>query len=100
MSTLLMAAVWDLDIPQTETLILMALANYANDEGVCCSMDLEKIAHRSRRSVEAVADTISQLKRDGWMFESLNLFEDENFICLNVEKIISNRGAKHETTDK
>ena len=60
MSIKLMSRVWDMDIPQHQKLLLLALADHANDEGVCWP-NQETLATRCGTSVSSVRATLRQL---------------------------------------
>ena len=63
MSIKLMCAVWEMqDISSTTKLVLLALADSANDEGVCWP-SLTTIARKSSLSRSTVAEVLSNLER-------------------------------------
>lgn len=64
MSIRLMSQVWDLILPDSEKLVLLALADAANDEGVCWP-SIATIARKCTRSERTVQSVIKKLVEDG-----------------------------------
>lgn len=66
MSVQIMSKVWSDESIQnrSELLVLLALADHANDSGVCFP-SIESIAKKSRLSQRGAQETIQKLKRDG-----------------------------------
>ena len=65
MSVKAMTWVWGLEeLPQKETLVLLALADQANDEGLCWPR-LDTLAPKSRMSVRSVKRAVAFLRRAG-----------------------------------
>ena len=65
MSVRAMTWVWGLEeLPQKETLVLLALADQANDEGLCWPR-LDTLAPKSRMSVRSVKRAVAFLRRAG-----------------------------------
>lgn len=62
MSIKLMSLVWELDLPPGEKLVLLALADQANDHGVQCWPSVATIAHRSGQGERTVRRAISLLE--------------------------------------
>ena len=81
MSIKLMSAIWDLDLPRTETLIMLALADLANDDGYCAP-DMTKLARRCRIDRGSLAGWITKLERAGWL-----TVREGGAYFLNSEKI-------------
>jgi hypothetical protein len=65
MSIKLMSLVWDLDLPAGDKLVLLALADQANDEGVQCWPSIATIARRSGQGERTVRRCISDLEGKG-----------------------------------
>lgn len=94
MSISIMCEIWEnLETSAADTLLLLSLADSANDSGVICSVNLEKLAKRCRQSVEDLVKSLDRLQTEGWIFVAKDLFEDAEFICLNARKIF-NRGGR------
>jgi len=64
-SVRLMSAVWDLDLPPGEKLVLLALADQANDEGRQCWPAVSTIAHKSGQGERTVRRALSDLEAKG-----------------------------------
>lgn len=60
-----MALVWELDLPPGEKLVLLALADQANDDGRQCWPAVETIAHRSGQGVRTVRRALASLETAG-----------------------------------
>lgn len=60
-----MAIVWELDLPPGEKLVLLALADQANDHGTQCWPSVETIAHRSGQGVRTVRRALASLEAAG-----------------------------------
>lgn len=60
-----MALVWELDLPPGEKLVLLALADQANDEGRQCWPSVETIAHRSGQGIRTVRRALASLEDAG-----------------------------------
>jgi hypothetical protein len=65
MSIKLMALVWEIDLPPGEKLVLLALADQANDAGTQCWPSVETIAHRSGQGVRTVRRALASLENAG-----------------------------------
>ena len=65
MSIRLMTVVWDIDLPPGEKLVLLALADQANDQGTQCWPSVETIAHRSGQGVRTVRRALASLEKAG-----------------------------------
>lgn len=64
MAIRLMSQVWDLRLPDSEKLVLLALADAANDEGVCWP-SIATIARKCTRSERTIQSVIKKLVEDG-----------------------------------
>lgn len=64
MSIKLMAAAWELDIPQTEKMVLLCLCDYANDKGECWPA-VESLARKCSVSDRTVQRAIRGLVQSG-----------------------------------
>lgn len=60
-----MALVWELNLPPGEKLVLLALADQANDAGTQCWPSVETIAHRSGQGVRTVRRALASLEKQG-----------------------------------
>ncbi|HRO86700.1 MAG TPA: helix-turn-helix domain-containing protein [Chiayiivirga sp.] len=67
MSIALMAAAWKLDMPATKKLALLALADWANDEGGSLYPSIAAIAARCSVSERTVQRILRDLAEDGWL---------------------------------
>lgn len=65
MSIKLMSAVWDIELAPGEKLVLLALADQANDDGRQCWPSVETIAHRSGQGVRTVRRALESLETKG-----------------------------------
>jgi hypothetical protein len=61
----LMSIVWDLHLPPGEKLVLLALADQANDEGVQCWPAVSTIARRSGQGERTVRRALADLESKG-----------------------------------
>lgn len=66
MSIKLMTQVWALPVHEKCKLVLLSLADQANDDGVCWP-DIDTIAARCSVSTKTVQRAISALETDGWL---------------------------------
>lgn len=66
MSVRVMGAVWDLPIPAARKLVLLALADHANDEGICWPSQ-ERIAQKCGISDRQVRNHVTALIEDGYI---------------------------------
>ena len=60
-----MAAVWELDLPQNEKLILLALADHADDQGLNCRPSVGRLAWKSGYSVRQTQAILQSLRGKG-----------------------------------
>jgi hypothetical protein len=58
-----MSIVWELDLPPGEKLVLLALADQANDQGLQCWPSIPTIAHRSGQGERTVHRVIASLEK-------------------------------------
>lgn len=65
MSIKLMSLVWELDLPPGEKLVLLALADQANDAGVQCWPSVATIAKRSGQGERTVRRALADLEKLG-----------------------------------
>ena len=65
MSIKLMSVVWELDLPPGEKLVLLALADQANDEGTHCWPSVATIAKRSGQNERTVRRALRNLETKG-----------------------------------
>lgn len=67
MSIRIMSAVWESGpADKSELLVLLALSDYANDEGECWPA-VASIARKSRMSVRGVQQVFRRLESSGWL---------------------------------
>lgn len=71
MSVRLTSAVWDLPIPATEKLVLMCLADFANDDGGDCWPSVSTIARRCSKGERTVQGAIKWLTDNGYLKANL-----------------------------
>jgi hypothetical protein len=77
MSIKLMSAIWDLDNPDgNKLLILLALADMANDEGYCWP-SYATIARKTRLSRYSVIEKMKELIKDGWLTKESRFKDDQ-----------------------
>jgi len=68
MSIKLMTQVWEHGPEdQTETMVLLALADRANDEGTSCYPSLTEISQRCRLSRQGTVNVLDRLDENGWI---------------------------------
>jgi hypothetical protein len=65
MSVRLMSLVWDLELPPGEKLVLLALADQANDEGRQCWPAVSTIAKKSGQGERTVRRALADLEKAG-----------------------------------
>lgn len=70
MSIKLMSQVWELDLPPGEKLVLLALADQANDEGRQCWPSVDTIAGRSGQGERTVRRALKDLETKGHLTRS------------------------------
>ena len=67
MSIRIMSAIWDADeLKDAELLAMLALADHANDDGVCWP-SIKRIARKIRRSERQTQRILNQLEQRGWI---------------------------------
>ena len=64
MSVKLMSAAWDMDLPMGQKMLLLALCDHANDEGVCYPSQ-EKLAQKCSMGERTVISHIQWLEKHG-----------------------------------
>lgn len=67
MSIKLMTATWELRMPPSNKLVLLALADWANDRGGSCFPSIRRIAERSSISERQAQRYMRALELDGWL---------------------------------
>ncbi len=65
MSIRLMSIVWELDLPPTEKIVLLALADQASDEGTQCWPSVIRIARRCSQGERTVRRALTALEDKG-----------------------------------
>lgn len=66
MSIKLMALAWSTDLPVTKKMVLLALSDASDDEGVCF-WSVAKLCKKCSLSERAVRYAITALEKDGWL---------------------------------
>lgn len=68
MSIKLITACWDRGPKsQSPLLVMMALADRADDQGGSCFPKIDEVARKSRMSARNAMNILAQLERDGWI---------------------------------
>jgi hypothetical protein len=70
MSIRMMSAVWDLDLPDSEKLIMLALADWADDDGRCWP-SIAQIVKRSSKSERTVQAALKSLEAKGALVRAM-----------------------------
>jgi biotin operon repressor len=65
-----MAATFELDIPSTEKLVLLAMADHARDDGTGCYPSIDRLAKKSSLSRRGVQKIMRRLEQEGWIVPS------------------------------
>ena len=65
MSVRLMGAIFDLEIPSTEKLVLLAMADHARDDGTGCYPSIERLARKTSQSRRGVQGIMRRLENSG-----------------------------------
>ncbi len=86
MSMKLVGFVLDTNLPPTETLLMLALSDYADENGVCWPSK-ETLARRSRVSKRTVDKYINLLAENGWLKIEEHRGRKSNCYYLNINKI-------------
>ncbi len=68
MSIKVMSRIWDKDIGTADKLILLALADWADDEGGRVYPSLGLVAHKTGFSHRYIREKISEYVSQGWLF--------------------------------
>jgi hypothetical protein len=66
-SVRVMSDVWDLPIPTSQKMILLSMADHANDEGCNAYPSIARLAHRCSLSERAVQYGLRSLESDGYL---------------------------------
>ncbi len=67
MSVRLMGAVFELDVPACDKLVLLAMADHARDDGTGCYPSIGRLAKKTSLSVRSVQRTIRGLENAGFL---------------------------------
>lgn len=67
MSIALISATWELAIPSTEKMVLMCLADYANDDGENCWPAVGTIARKCSKGERTIQGAIKWLAAEGYL---------------------------------
>ena len=73
-----MSAVWAVDLPAGEKLVLLALADCANDEGKCYP-GLTSLARKTGKSRRSLIDTIHALEKAGHISRDVRIGKGVNY---------------------
>lgn len=79
MSLRLMSAAWAANLPSTPKLVLLALADNANDEGNCAP-SMKRIAQKCSLTERAVLNNINLLELGGFLLRENRQFKSNNYI--------------------
>lgn len=79
MSLRLMSAAWAAHLPSTPKLVLLALADNANDEGNCAP-SMKRIAQKCSLTERAVLNNINLLELGGFVLRENRQFKSNNYI--------------------
>lgn len=71
MSIRIMSEVWKLKLPDSPMLLLLALADWANDDGVCWP-SISKLADKTNKSERTLQRAIQELVKDGHLTRQEN----------------------------
>jgi len=71
MSIRLMTLAWELEIPSTPKIVLLALCDWANDDGLCYP-SVSRVATRASLSTRQGKRVLHQLVDDGWIAVTAN----------------------------
>ncbi|OYZ14337.1 MAG: hypothetical protein B7Y35_11250 [Sphingomonadales bacterium 28-64-96] len=80
MSITLMSEVWACDLPPTEKLVLMALADRANDDGVQCYPGIREICRKTGASERTVQGCIKRLVEAGHLTRNERPGKSVNYV--------------------
>lgn len=69
MSIKKMAEVWELDLPQNKLLVLLALADHANDEGRNVFPSVKRVAWKTGYSPRQIQRVLRQLEEDSLLIK-------------------------------
>ena len=95
MSILLMAHVFDLDITAPQKLVLLVMANYANDEGENVYPSQENIANKTSQTRRGVVNIVQQLTELGYVSIVGKKGGRQNVYKLSIEKIMPDVNPVH-----
>jgi biotin operon repressor len=65
-----MGAVFDLDVPATEKLVLLAMADHARDDGTGCYPSIDLLARKTSQSRRGVQKIVRRLEQSGLIVPS------------------------------
>jgi len=88
MAIKLMTLAWETDLPQAEKMVMLALADYASDEGVCWPLQ-EQLSIRCSMSDRNVRRVIESLVEAG-LLSKKRQYRSTSYL-INIEALKSNR---------
>lgn len=95
MSITLMSRVWETALPSTQKMVLLALADNANDQGRSCYPSVKLLSEKCTITPRAVQKNISTLEEAGLITRKIRINVVSEYI-LNV-KLIAEMAAKEES---
>lgn len=94
MSITLMSRVWETALPSTQKMVLLALADNANDQGRSCFPSIKTLSEKCTTSIRAVQTHIASLEEAGLIARKVRINVTSEY-TLNV-KLISELAAIEE----
>lgn len=88
MSIKLMSQVWELEISQSEKIVLLSLADQANDDGFCWP-SIPTIARRCSLTERGVYKIIARLEESGFLQRSDNAYGKSNLYIITIKEIVN-----------
>lgn len=95
MSIKLMSQVWDMELPIGEKMLLLKLADRANDDGECWPGQ-EELARQCSMSVRAIRDNLNRLVERGLIeikYRNFGMRRGSNVYCMNLSETVKSRPA-------
>jgi len=88
MSVQMMGAVFNLDIPSTEKLVLLALANHASDDDGTCWVGMKRLMVKTSLSERCIRDACRRLESKGLLMSSPRFNGGERSQTTNLWAIV------------
>lgn len=99
MSVKIMSFVWErTDLSQHEKLVFLALADHANDDGLCWP-SLERIAVKACCSVDGASRTIERFAKEGWLKKQRRA-RATTLYRIDVHRLTMNRPGVESSSDE